>query len=217
MSGRRTVTIVLGVTAAAGWLAFSLRGFFHPQRAGPQLFPIALDTPAPPSEVNDAAGEPPREPDTHAREPDSAAEQAPATFNESVDTSAPWGRGFEECKATKRVATSVCKHRFEPRDPNWAPEVEQRIRHRITRRSRSVTVVRAIVLVENCFRGPPLSDVVRPVTAVRYPIAFDVGRSISAMRTGPTWRKQSVREPKTATNVRLKTSQRSRATSTSSG
>ena len=127
MSGKRAVTIVLGV-AAAGGLAFSLRGFFHPPLAGPQSNPIALDTPAPPAEVNDTIGEPSREPDTHPREPDSATEQAPATFNESVDTSEPWGRSFEECMAKKRVVTSVCKHRFEPRDPNWAPEVEQRIR-----------------------------------------------------------------------------------------
>lgn len=48
-------------------------------------------------------------------------------------------------------------------------------------------------------------------------IAFDVGRSISAMRTEPAWREQSMRESKTATNVRPKTSQRSGATSTSLG
>jgi hypothetical protein len=126
MSAKRIVMIALGVTAAA-WLSLSLHGVFHPPRAGPELAQIALETPARLAEVSDASAQPPHQPNTDPREPDSVAAQAPVHFEGSVDTPA-WGRSFEECKTKKRVATSVCKHRFEPRDPNWAPEAEQRIR-----------------------------------------------------------------------------------------
>ncbi len=127
MRVRRIATIALGV-AAAVLLVPSFHGIFHPQKVGTQATPVRLDA----SAVTDASSDLVRPPDTEQGELESAAAETPPTLPQSVDTSDIWGRSFDECITKKRLAVFVCKQRFEPRDPNWAPKAEQRIRDFVT-------------------------------------------------------------------------------------
>jgi hypothetical protein len=123
MRARRIATIALGVIAAALLLP-SIRGVFHPPRVGTRPAPVILDA----SAVTDTSSDLVRPSDTEPGELGSAAAETPLAVSQPVDTSDVWGRSFDECVAKRRLAIFVCKQRFEPRDPNWAPEAEQRIR-----------------------------------------------------------------------------------------
>jgi hypothetical protein len=122
MRARRIATIALGVTGAALLLPL-FRGVFLPPKVGTQPAPVILDA----SAVTDTSSDLVRPSDTEPGEPGSAAAETPLAVSQPVDTS-DVGRSFDECVAKRRLAIFVCKQRFEPRDPNWAPEAEQRIR-----------------------------------------------------------------------------------------
>jgi hypothetical protein len=127
MSAKRTVMIALGVWAVA-WLIVSLRGAPDPQRTNALQPRAAPETRDPPAAATDVSHAPVLSRETKLGEFGSDAEQQPLAFAQQADTSPAWGRDFDECKSKHIVAISVCKHRFEPRDPNWAPQAEQRIR-----------------------------------------------------------------------------------------
>ena len=123
MRARRIATITLGF-AAAVLLVPSFRGVFYPSKVATQPATVTLDANA----VTDESIGLVRLPDTELGQIESAAAEAPLTVPQSVDTSDMWGRSFDECIGKRRLAVFVCKQRFEPRDPIWAPEAEQRIR-----------------------------------------------------------------------------------------
>jgi hypothetical protein len=57
----------------------------------------------------------------------SAPERLVGALPVSAETSEPVELSFDECLRNGRLRISVCKHNFEPRDPEWAAETEQRI------------------------------------------------------------------------------------------
>ncbi len=126
MSVGRIVAIAVGVMAAC-WVVLWVHGFYRSSPADSHVvLPTASDTLVQSVEATVASHEPPRLADAGSSEADFA--QVPSTFEPPPDLSEPWGKSFEDCLAKHLVHVIVCKHRFELRDPRWAPEAEQRIR-----------------------------------------------------------------------------------------
>jgi hypothetical protein len=118
MSAKRTVGIVLAA-AAATWLVTSLVSLFRTAQQIPAVtFPVTAATTEPvtitaPSELPEENGGP----DT--------VEEPPVSANVSADERELWERRLDGCVRANPGAVAGCKTELEPRDPEWAPKVEQ--------------------------------------------------------------------------------------------
>ncbi len=126
MSAKQLVLIALSVSAGV-WLMLSLGGGPDPQRTDQQAGPPSQTRPSL-AEATDLSPDRVRSVDTDVLELASPVEPPPPILPQPADTSDVWGRSFNECIAKQLLTGFVCKTRFEPRDPTWAPEAEQRIR-----------------------------------------------------------------------------------------
>ena len=120
MPAKRTVAIVLAV-ATATWLSTTLVSLFRTAQQIPAVtFPVTATT-----AETVAITAPTELPEENAGT--GTVEDRPVSATVSPDERELWERRLDGCVRANPGAVTGCKNELEPRDPEWAPRVEQTI------------------------------------------------------------------------------------------
>jgi hypothetical protein len=123
MSTIRIALIVVGVVAVV-WLLVAFHGFLRPACVSA----VAPTDTRGDARVTRAAALQLSDQNSAAREVDTVPADARPVFDrEATDGAETWRRSLDECATASPRDMHVCKYRFEPRDPKWAPEAERAI------------------------------------------------------------------------------------------